>query len=38
MGPLVNEADSDWCAVSTRYGKVFLFDSDRAGSFGSMDL
>jgi hypothetical protein len=38
VGPLVNGPGNDRCAAWTPDGKVFLFDSDRAGGFGSKDL
>jgi hypothetical protein len=38
VGPLVNGPSNDRCAAWTPDGKIFLFDSDRAGGFGSKDL
>ena len=38
LGPLVNGPGDDRCPVWTPDGKIFLFDSDRAGGFGSKDL
>jgi WD40-like Beta Propeller Repeat len=38
VGPLVNGPGNDRCAAWTPDGKIFLFDSDRAGGFGSKDL
>lgn len=38
VGPVVNGPSNDRCAAWTPDGKIFLFDSDRAGGFGSKDL
>ena len=38
VSPLVNGPSNDRCAAWTPDGKIFLFDSDRAGGFGSKDL
>jgi WD40-like Beta Propeller Repeat len=38
VGPLVNGPGNDRCTAWTPDGKIFLFDSDRAGGFGSKDL
>jgi hypothetical protein len=38
VGPLVNGPSNDRCAAWTPDGNIFLFDSDRAGGFGSKDL
>jgi len=38
MGPPVNGPGNDRCPVWTPDGKIFLFDSTRAGGFGSRDL
>ncbi len=37
-GPPVNGPGNDRCGSWTPDGKIFLFDSDRAGGFGSKDL
>jgi hypothetical protein len=38
LGSLVNRSGNDRCAAWTPDGTIFLFDSDRAGDFGSKDL
>jgi hypothetical protein len=38
VGPLVNGPSNDRCAAWTPDGTIFLFDSDRAGGYGSKDL
>jgi hypothetical protein len=38
LGPPVNGPANDRCPAWTPDGRVFLFDSDRAGGFGSKDL
>jgi hypothetical protein len=37
-GPMLNGPGNDRCGSWTPNGKIFLFDSDRAGGFGSKDL
>jgi hypothetical protein len=38
VGPLVNGPGNDRCPAWTPDGRVFLFDSDRAGGYGSKDV
>ena len=38
LGPEVNGPGNDRCGVWTPDGKIFIFDSTRAGGFGSRDL
>jgi hypothetical protein len=38
VGPVVNGPSNDRCAAWSPDGQIFLFDSDRAGGFGSKDL
>lgn len=38
LGPLVNGPGNDRCPLWTPDGRILLFDSDRAGGYGSKDL
>jgi hypothetical protein len=38
VGSVVNGPSNDRCAAWTPDSQIFLFDSDRAGGFGSKDL
>ena len=38
QGPLINGPEDDRCPTLTTDGRIFVFDSNRAGGYGSRDL